>query len=403
MLKSAQELVRSVGQSMGLTSHQLEYVLTPQATHRFEVTLNNKTYPAFRVQHNNARGPFKGGIRFHSHVEADEVRALALLMSLKTAAVNIPFGGGKGGVAIDPKPLSESKLEELSRQYVRGVWHHLGPKKDVPAPDVNTDARIIDWMTDEYEKLSGDTTHASFTGKSLKNGGSEGRVEATGRGGAIVLSELLAQKNITAPAYAVQGFGNVGSYFALSMREFLPDAGLVAVSDSRATVLCRDGLDAKELMAFKDQGGSFKDFKKPGVSVESAEAVLTQRVDVLALAALGGVVTEENAAALNTDFILELANGPVTDDAHDRLSEAGTTIIPDILANAGGVTVSYFEWLQNSKNQRWELSKVRENLREYLTRAMDDCLDTSQRDECSLKDATVKLAIQRILDAKGKE
>lgn len=402
MLKSAHKLIRSIAAELNLNDEDLQYLLTPVAVHAFEVSLGNKkSYKAFRVQHNNARGPFKGGIRFHPEVDQDEVQALATLMSLKTAAVGLPLGGGKGGIAINPKGLDAATLEKLSRAYVKGLWQHIGPDVDIPAPDVNTNSTIIDWMVDEYETLSGDTSHASFTGKSLENGGSEGRVEATGRGGAIVLSEVLAQNKVNECSIAIQGFGNVGSYFAHSLAELIPKAKVIAASDSSATLYSESGLDVEALASFKENKGSFIDFVAPGVEVQPADAILTKKVTVLALAALGSVITSENLHEIHTEYILELANGPVSDAAHDAFTTDGGVVIPDIIANAGGVIVSYLEWLQNKKVEHWALSKVREELKRYLLTATDEALQLSKQNNVSLKDAGTKLAIRRILEARN--
>ncbi len=402
MLESAKKVIQEVATELGLSKDELDFILTPMAEHSFNIQLEGgETYPAFRIQHNNTLGPYKGGIRYHPEVDIDEVRALALLMSLKTAVVGLPLGGGKGGVTVNPRKLSESQLEELSRKYVQGLWQSIGPDKDVPAPDVNTNGQTIDWMVDEYEKLSGDSTHASFTGKTLENGGSEGRVEATGRGGAIVLASVLKQID-SDKSYAVQGFGNVGSYFAKSITEFIPEAKLIAASDSRATLVNTNGLDVSDLSQFKEDGGSFEDYTGDA-EVFPADAVLSQEVGVLVLAALGDVVTEANMDLVNAQILLELANGPVSDVAHDSLTKKGISIVPDIIANAGGVIVSYFEWIQNKSGEHWPLEKVREELQTYLEKATSDVVSESKVSNVSLKDAATKLAIRRILEARNSE
>src|SRR3990167_1386097 len=239
MPQTVHRLIASTGQKLGLSGFQIQELIKSDAKHRFKISLaNGKTFNAYRVQHSNKLGPYKGGIRFHPNVDLDEVQALATLMSLKTAAVGLPLGGAKGGVAVNPKSLSSEELEELSRQYVRYLQPYIGPDKDIPAPDVNTDPQIIDWMVDEYEKLTGDVSHASFTGKSLHLGGSEGREAATGRGGVITLRELLKHeskkdKDLT---FAVQGYGNVGSFFATFAQTQHPNWQIVAASDSSAAL-----------------------------------------------------------------------------------------------------------------------------------------------------------------------
>lgn len=405
MLNSAQQLVQSAADILDLDDEERTYVLKPQAEHSFDISLSNgNTYRAFRVQHNNALGPFKGGVRFHSDVDIDEVRALALLMSLKTAAVGLTLGGGKGGVSVNPKQLSKSELEELSRSYAQHLADVIGPDVDVPAPDVNTNAQIIDWMVDAYEQVTGDTSHASFTGKSIERGGSEGRVDATGRGGAIALSELLQKRGEHEGelTYAVQGFGNVGQYFATSIAEFVPAAKLVAISDSSATICNSEGFDVHEIADFKSQGGSFKDYEGPA-EIKEADAIIGHDVDVLVFAALGDVIQESNQETIKSRYILELANGPVNDAAHDQLTQKGITIIPDIIANAGGVIVSYFEWLQNKNNEHWNLERVHQELENYMVKAMDTVQDLSQDKGVSLKEAAAVVAIKRIIKARNKE
>src|SRR6266404_4977065 len=271
MLDTAQKLIRDTGKKIGLTDEQIEQLIKTDAEHQFEIELSDGSkHLAYRVQHSNKLGPYKGGIRFHPQVDYDEVRALATLMSFKTAVVGIPMGGGKGGVSVDPRQLSSEALEELSRKYVRGLHKHIGPDKDVPAPDVNTNAQIIDWMVDEYEKLSGDTNKASFTGKSLKNGGSLGRNAATGRGGVIVLREILKHLTTLMPGkfaegkpitYAVQGWGNVGSFFTLVAEVQHPNWKLVAATDSSGGVYSPEGYSAKDLDAYKKSGGKLNDYQ----------------------------------------------------------------------------------------------------------------------------------------------
>lgn len=400
MLKSAERAVKTVAMRAGLSDEELGYILTPKHVHAFTVAVGaGKKFDAFRVQHNNDRGPFKGGIRFHSDVNEDEVRALALLMSLKTAAVDVPLGGGKGGIAVNPKELGENEIEELSRAYVRELKDAIGPDTDIPAPDVNTNGRIIDWMVDEYGRLTGDTTKASFTGKTLGNGGSEGRVEATGRGGALTLKAILEDKGLDECTYAVQGFGNVGSYFAKSMQDLIPQAKMIAASDSKTTLVSSNGLDVQKLADHKNSGGSFADIKDE--EVLSADAIINQKADVLVFAALGGVVTEDNYESVQAKYLLELANGPIDDTAHDMLTKNGAVVVPDIVANAGGVIVSYLEWMQNKRDEHWGLQQVRERLEKYIVPATQKMVEVSREEGVSLKDAALSLAIHRILEARS--
>ncbi|HSH55468.1 MAG TPA: Glu/Leu/Phe/Val dehydrogenase [Candidatus Limnocylindrales bacterium] len=398
MLQATHAHIRQAAQKLKLSEGETEQLLRTDAEHEFEIALENgQKFQAYRVQHSNKRGPYKGGIRFHPEVNKDEVRALATLMSLKTAAAGLPLGGGKGGIAVNPKELSLPELEVLSREYVRGLHQHIGPDKDIPAPDVNTDPVIIDWMVDEYSQLTGDTTRASFTGKSLQRGGSAGRDAATGRGGVIALRELLAAEGkADAPVkIAVQGFGNVGSFFAtVGVREH-PHWQIVAVSDSKGCVYSPDGLDVDSLADFKEQGGSFRDY--PGTDKAlPADDVLGMEVDVLVLAALGDAVCEDNMKTIKAAYIVELANGPINDAAYQYLTGKGITILPDIIANAGGVIVSYFEWLQNKQGERWEEQKVNEMLNDYMTQAVKKLLDMAQKEKVDLPTAAFMVGLREL-------
>jgi glutamate dehydrogenase/leucine dehydrogenase len=277
MLESARQLIMRAGRKAGLADSTVEALLKPNAEHEFEIDLNGKKLKAYRVQHNNRRGPYKGGIRFHERVNLDEVRALATLMSFKTAAAGLPMGGGKGGVAVNPKELNSDELEAISRQYVRGLHQHIGPDKDVPAPDVNTNATIIDWMVDEYRQLTGDDSGAGFTGKSLDNGGSLGRDSDTGRGVVIPTAELLKlmKDDSRNKTFAIQGYGNVGSFFAVIGSQQQSTWRLTAASDSGATLTSDRGLDAQALADLKQKRGRFSDYKADGVAVnQDSQAVI---------------------------------------------------------------------------------------------------------------------------------
>ncbi len=396
MLDTAQKLIKDAGHKIGLTDEQIETLIKTDAEHNFEIRLSDGSkYTAYRVQHSNKLGPYKGGIRFHPQVDYDEVRALATLMSFKTAVAGIPMGGGKGGVAVDPKQLSKEALEELSRKYVRGLQEHIGPEKDVPAPDVNTDSQIIDWMVDEYGKLTGDQTRAGFTGKSIANGGSLGREAATGRGGVIVLREILNKSSISGPVtYALQGWGNVGSFFALIAETEHPDWKLVAATDSSGGIYSPGGLSAKTLDKFKKSGGKLADFKT-GRQISNDE-LITLETDILVLAALENAVDDKNAGRTKARVILELANGPVSYGAYKMLSDKDALDIPDILANAGGVIVSYLEWVQNMNDERWTEAKVNRRLEDYLVKAADNVYRRHQQDGMTLKEAAFAEALVRL-------
>jgi glutamate dehydrogenase/leucine dehydrogenase len=396
MLETAQKFIEEAGKKLGLNDAEIKKLLDADAEHRFEIELENgNKLSAYRVQHDNSRGPYKGGIRFHHEVDLDEVRALATLMSMKTAALGLPLGGGKGGVEVNPRNVSDAELEEISRKYVQYLHKHIGPDKDVPAPDVNTNATIIDWMVDEYSNLTGDSSKASFTGKSIANGGSHGRDAATGRGGVIAAAELLNNHNLQKEklTYAVQGYGNVGSFFASVAKKDHPNWQLVAASDSANAIYDQNGLDPEELIQFKANGGRFKDYD---AKLISNEELISLDVDMLVLAALGDVITEENMHSVKAKYIIELANGPINKAANDYLTQRGVTILPDIIANAGGVVVSYLEWLQNRESQQWTEDKVNENLRDYMTRAMADVLTLSKQKQVNLSQAAYMLAIQRL-------
>jgi glutamate dehydrogenase (NADP+) len=400
MLEGVHKLIKQVGASLGLDEKTIEDLIKPNAEHIFDIELESgKKFKAFRVQHNNQNGPYKGGVRFHENVTLDEVQALATLMSLKTAAVGLPLGGGKGGIAVNPRNLSAQELEELSRKYVRGLSKHIGPDQDVPAPDVNTNSTIIDWMVDEYSQLTGDKTRASFTGKSIKNGGSLGRDAATGRGGVIAFSELLkhlenSNKKIT---YAVQGYGNVGQYFATISQKEQSNWRLNAASDSGAVVYSSQGLDAANLAEFKNGNGRFTDYKNDPVQILKPDDFVGLDVDVLVLAALEDTVDKNNMGDIKAKYIVELANGPITNEAYEYLTKKGVVILPDVIANAGGVVVSYLEWKQNKEMEKWSIQKVNKELEKYITRAVDQMYNTSKAKNVPLKEAAFMAALKNLL------
>ncbi len=399
MLATAQATIREAAERLGYDEKTITALLEAEAEHVFEVETGGKTYKAYRVQHNNHLGPFKGGIRFHPNVNIDEVRALATLMSLKTAAVNIPMGGGKGGIAVDPRALSKAEVEELSRRYARHLAPHIGSDKDIPAPDVNTNAEIVDWMVDEYEKTAGKSDKGSFTGKSMANGGSEGREAATGRGGVIALVEYLRHKGRLDEqlTVALQGFGNVGYFFAKTLRDY-PNIKIVAVSNSQHTWARQDGINVDD---FTDKAGALPrpeeltDLK--GAETASPEAIIGAKVDILVLAALEDAITEVNAGKVRADVLVELANGPITKDAEAQLLKDGKEILPDVIANAGGVIVSYLEWEQNQQGEHWSETVVNKKLADILVPATNVMLTRARQKELSLKQAAFELALERLL------
>ena len=354
-----------------------------------------KTFDAYRVQYSDARGPGKGGIRFHPAVDIEEVKSLAFLMSLKCALVDVPFGGAKGGVAVDPHELSDTEVERLARSFIREIHPFIGERVDVPAPDVNTNAAIMGYMVDEYAKLKGAFVPGVITGKPLALGGSKGRNEATSLGGAHVLQAYLkAQgKDITDTTIAVQGFGNVGSNIVKILSEW--GATIVAVSDSKHAWYKESGLDCKPLFA-SNEPGQLPD-NIDAKEITNAE-LLTLPVDVLIPAAISHQITPKNADDIQAGIILEMANDPVTTDADPRLEKAGVVVIPDILANAGGVLVSYFEWIQNSSNEYWSLDRVNTSLAAYMEAAVASVLQKAGDSE-SLRAASYQLAVDRIITA----
>jgi glutamate dehydrogenase/leucine dehydrogenase len=401
MLDDTHQFLESAATRLGLSNEVLAQLKRADAEHIFDVELSDgQSYKAYRVQHNHQRGPYKGGIRFHPQVNLEEVRTLATLMSLKTAAVGLPLGGGKGGIAVDPRQLSQAQLEELSRKYAAALYPHIGPDKDIPAPDVNTDATIIDWMVDEYEKLTGDSSHASFTGKSIEKGGSLGRDAATGRGGVLALEELLRlyKADTKGLTVAIQGYGNVGSYFGTILQERHKDWRLVAVSDSEAALYSEKGLDAVRLQEYKAGRGRFKAYDEGGTQVITNDDLLALRVNVLVLAGFEDTVTKENANTVHVPYVVEMANGPVTKAAYDLLSAHGCVILPDIIANAGGVIVSYLEWVQNLQKEKWSESKVNQELASHMKRAVEETYHYAQQEAISLKESAFILALQKLTE-----
>jgi glutamate dehydrogenase/leucine dehydrogenase len=352
-----------------------------------------KFFTAYRVQYDNSRGPYKGGIRFHPDVNLDEIKTLAFLMAIKCSVVDIPMGGGKGGATVNPKELSAKEIENLSRAWARAFADVIGPKKDVPAPDVYTNSQIMDWMEDEYSQIIGKKTLAVITGKSLENGGSLGRDKATGLGAFYVLESLLSKLSLeNSLKIAVQGFGNAGGIFT----DFVKEVGhqIVAVSDSRGGTFNENGLDIEALKKHKQETGSVQNF--PGAENISNEELLELSVDVLALAALENQVVKENAENIKAKVVLEIANGPVSKEADEILEIKGIIIVPDILANAGGVMVSYFEWFQNMNNEKWELEKVNGKLKEKMNKAFDEVWEISKKYEANLRMSAFISALQRI-------
>lgn len=355
-------------------------------------------FEGYRVEHNNARGPYKGGIRYHQDTDINEVKALAFWMSLKCAVANIPMGGGKGGITVNPKHLSKTELEALSRGWVKGMVSILGPEKDVPAPDVNTTPEIMSWMTDEYEKLTGDMRKATFTGKPLDKGGSEGRGAATGLGGFYVFDELRKAYNLPEScSVVIQGFGNVGGNAA----EIFEKNGhkIVAVSDSKGAIYNPEGISITNLNGFKAINGTVLGF--PGTETISNDDLLTLPCDVLIPAALENQIREDNAANIKAKFILELANGPITPEADEILYKKNIPVVPDILANSGGVTVSTFEWAQNLENAHWSEEEVNKRLKGILDIETANIYNRSLELKTDLRRTAFIVALERLAEKMG--
>jgi glutamate dehydrogenase/leucine dehydrogenase len=386
----------------GIDAALLEQMKVPERIHEVSVPLTRddgrqELFTAYRVQHSSARGPYKGGIRYHPNVCLDEVKALAGWMSIKTAVVDIPLGGGKGGIKVDPGKLSARELEALTRTYTERIWRVIGPEVDIPAPDVNTDSQTMDWIADEYERLAKVHAPAVVTGKSIAHGGSLGRDTATAQGGFDVLESALnaAGESFAGKTVAIQGFGNAGANAARILAR--AGARIVAVSDSTASLVASEGLPVEDLIAFKERGGSFAAY--PSVEKSASDAPLFERVDILVPAALEGQITSANAARVQARWILELANGPTTPEADAVLEGLGIQVLPDILANAGGVVVSYFEWAQNMHSEKWMREEVEARLAITMRSAYENVIELAARKQVSLRIAAYAIALQRIAAA----
>ncbi|WP_144901087.1 Glu/Leu/Phe/Val family dehydrogenase [Halobellus captivus] len=357
-----------------------------------------RRFEGFRSQFNGDRGPYKGGIRYHPNVSRDEVKALSGWMAYKCAIVDVPFGGGKGGIVVDPDELSDSELERLTRAYATELRPLVGPDRDIPAPDVNTGQREMNWFKDTYETLERTTAPGVITGKAISSGGSEGRVEATGRSTMIAAREVFEYlgRDITEATVAIQGYGNAGSVGARLIEDL--GATVVAVSDSSGGVYDADGLDTRAVKAFKNETGTVSGY---GDAEElTNEELLTLDVDVLVPAALENAIDGDLAADVRADVIVEAANGPLTPRADDVLTDRDVHVVPDILANAGGVTVSYFEWVQNRQRFAWTEERVNDELESVITSAFDELVDAYEsKDLPNIRTAAYVVATRRIADA----
>lgn len=401
--KVAQTQFDEAAERLGLEPGLRELLRWPRREYIFTIPVrmddgSTRVFHGYRVQYNEARGPTKGGLRWHPEETIDTVRALAAWMTWKTAVVDIPLGGGKGGVTCDPKKLSDGEKERLARGWVRAVARELGEHRDVPAPDVYTTPQIMAWMMDEYETIVGRSHPSVITGKPIPLGGSQGRNDATARGGVITVREACKALDIDpAGAYAVQGFGNAGQFAALLHQEILGGGRLVAVSDTSGGIYNPDGFDPRELVDFKLSNGKVSGF--PGAKSISNDELLELDVNVLYPSALENVITAANADRIKAKISCELANGPTTPEADEILFKNGVHVIPDFLANAGGVTVSYFEQVQGTYNYFWPLEEIRQKLDAHMTRAYHQVREMQQEMKVHPRLAAYLVSVTRVAEA----
>ncbi|MDP6612506.1 MAG: Glu/Leu/Phe/Val dehydrogenase [Candidatus Hydrothermarchaeota archaeon] len=396
------EQLSRIYMGLELTHSELDILEHPRKTFMvsFPVRMDNgetHMFTGYRVQYNNARGPTKGGIKFHPDLTLDDVQNLAFLMTLKCAVVDIPFGGAKGGVVVNPKKLSKGELERVTRGYIRAIHRFIGPRRDIPAPDVYTNEQIMAWILDEYEKTTGESAPGVVTGKPMALGGSKARSYATSLGGSYVLMEALKLFNMDKSwgSVAIQGFGNVGANLARILHE--DDCKVIAVSDSKGGILNKKGLNIGEVLKHKEERGSVIGF--PDAKDITNEELLALECDVLIPAALSNQITKKNANKVKAKILLELANAPITVEADDILFKKGIPVIPDILANAGGVVVSYIEWVQNLTNDYWREKRVVGKLRKIMVSAFHEVARSCEVEKCSMRLGAHYLAVRRILEA----
>ena len=387
---------------LDLSTEELDLLDMPRRsfTVHFPVQMesgNTKMFVGHRVQYNDARGPTKGGIRYHPDLTLDHVKDLAFLMSLKCAVVNIPFGGSKGGIVVNPRELSTDELERLTRGYIREMSDYIGPFKDIPAPDVYTDEKIMAWIMDEYERIKGEHIPAIVTGKPIELGGSKARSYSTSLGGIHTLEEALKQTDIDRfeVSIAIQGFGNVGRNAARLLYE--KGYKIIAVSDSKGGILNENGLDIDAVMKFKDETGNVSNFPKSRNITN--EELLVSDCDILVPAALSDQLNKDNAGNVKAKIIVELANAPTTEEADRIFYDKGIMLIPDILANAGGVVVSYFEWSQNLNSNYWEEDEILRKLKKTMINAFHDVHSMCTEESCGMRRGALHLGVKRILNA----
>lgn len=399
--EAVQHYFEKAADKLNLSDEFRELMMTPKREMQVQIPVEMddgtlKTFLGYRVQHDNSRGPMKGGLRYHYEVDLDEVRALASLMTWKTAVVDIPYGGAKGGVCVDPKKLSRKENQRLTRKFIDQIHEVIGPDTDIPAPDMGTNAETMAWIRNQYEKYHG-FSPAVITGKPVEHYGAKGREEATGRGVGILTFKLLTRLNLKPreTTVAIQGFGNVGFHAAKWLAE--SEFTIKAISDISGAYYCEDGIDIPMALKYVLDGRSLEGFT--GAQKITNKELLELDVDVLIPAAIGGVITAENADRIKATTIIEAANGPVDSDADEILFGKGVTILPDILANAGGVTVSYFEWVQNRQFYQWELDRIRQNLEAKLSSAFETVWQTANEHQVNLRTAAYMVAIERVRKA----
>jgi glutamate dehydrogenase len=400
--KIAQSQIKKACDLLGYEDSVYELLKEPEKVNvvSVPVKMDNgtvRTFLGYRSQHNTAVGPAKGGIRFHPEVTIDETKALSVWMTFKCSVVGLPYGGGKGGVCVNPKELSKGELERLSREYFRRISDMVGPEKDIPAPDVYTNPQVMAWFMDEFSKIKGYNAPGVVTGKPINIGGSLGRGEATARGCTFTIREAAMELGIdlNGATVAVQGYGNAGSIAA----RLLADLGckIVAVSDSRGGVINMDGIDPIAIAKYKDETGSVVNY--PGAKNISGEEVLELAVDILVPAALENVITSKNANRIKAKIVGEAANGPTTPDADTVLYNNGVLVIPDILANAGGVTVSYFEWVQNLMNYYWTEEEVNQKLEHLMVKAFKKVYQMHKDKAVDMRTAAYLVSVKTVVDA----
>ncbi|HLJ09877.1 MAG TPA: Glu/Leu/Phe/Val dehydrogenase dimerization domain-containing protein [Planctomycetaceae bacterium] len=397
-IEAARRYFNQAADHMGLSQNMRRLLLTPKREVKVQIAMEMDngeigTFIGYRVQHDDARGPMKGGLRYHPEVDADEVVTLAQLMTWKTAVVNIPYGGAKGGIAVDIAKLSRGELERITRRFIDAIHDMIGPDKDIPAPDMGTNAQVMAWAVNQYEKYHG-FSPACITGKPLELHGSQGREEATGRGVVIVTEAVLKQlmKTLAGSTVALQGFGNVGSFAA----RFLHEAGakIVGVTDVSGGVWNPEGLDVPSLLHWSADHKGVAGY--PGSDPLTNDELLRSEVDLLVPAALGGVITEEVAKDMRAKVVIEAANNPTRAEADELLHKRNVVVVPDILANAGGVTVSYFEWVQNRQHFNWDLARVRKELDRVMVDSFDRVWNIARDKHVSLRTAAYIIGIGRV-------